>query len=323
MWIFVAVVVVVAVGALVAAALMRPGGDDTSVRSYHSALGTLEHLSQPERRVRRPEGRSRGTAPPGAPSSTVPPVAAQADEELADSAGPLVFDDARPRERYEPPPTETASARSRRAQRIALDSMDRRPRRGTGAVAVVIVLVTFAVLAYVGSRRSNPPAHASTTRTTAHAKSVTSPTVHRSEAGHSHARSGTSTTTSAPSQIVPVSSSSTGATATYPVGNASFTLLISATGPCWIDVTTVATGATLFTGTLQAGATQSVPANGATAVELGATGTTMTVDGTPVVFPTPLHTPFVATFQPATASATTPGTTPTTAAPSTAAPSTG
>jgi RodZ C-terminal domain len=311
MWIFVAAVVVVAVGALVVAALMRPGGDDVSVRSYHSTLGTLEHLSHPERRARRPAGRSPGEAGPHAGYfPPVPPHAERGDEESPAGAEPLVFDDARPRDRGEPPPAETASARARRVQRIALDSMERRPRRGVGIAVVVIALVAFAALAYVGSRRSNPPARTSATRTTTHARSVTSTTVHRSSSARSHGRSGSasSTTSTTPTRIVAATTSSTGTTATYPVGKNDFTVLISASGPCWIDVTTAATGATLFTGTLQAGASQSVPATGATTVELGATGSTMTVDGTPVVLPTPLHTPFVATFQP-TAPATSPATT--------------
>ena len=33
-------------------------------------------------------------------------------------------------------------------------------------------------------------------------------------------------------------------------------------------------------------------------MELGALGATLTVDNVPVIFPTPQHTPFVATFQP-------------------------
>ncbi len=300
MWIFVAAVVVVAVGALVAAALMRPGGDDVSVKSYHSALGTLEHLSQPERRVRGPV--RRGSAEmdrPDDPLPSVPPVAVRGNEEFPDAAEPLVFDDARPKDRYQPPPQESATARARRAQRVALDSMGRRPRRGAGvALVVVVALVAFGVLAYVGSRRSHSPAHASTTATT-HARSVTSTTPPHSQSGHSPARSRTSTTTTtAPSQIVASTASSTGTAATYPVGNDSFTILISANAPCWVDVTTVATGATLWTGTLQPGGSQSVPATGATTVHFGATGVTMSVDKTPVVFPTPMHAPFVATIQP-------------------------
>ena len=47
MWIVVAVVVVIAVVAFVATFIRRPRGDDlNSVRNYHSALGTLEHLSE-------------------------------------------------------------------------------------------------------------------------------------------------------------------------------------------------------------------------------------------------------------------------------------
>jgi hypothetical protein len=301
MWIFVAAVVVVAIGALVVAALMRPGGDDVSVRSYHSALGTLEHLSQPERRVRRPTGRGEptGGGPPHEPAvKSMPPAPVHASGEIPDPSESMVFDDARPKDRPVASPTASVLPKARRAQQIALDSMNRRPRRGVGVVLVVVALVAFAVLAYVGSRRSHSPTHAGAAATT-HARSVTSTTAHPSTTRHS-SRSRTSTTTTAPSQIVSSTVSSTGSAATYPVANAPFTLQIAASGPVWVDVTTTASGATLWTGTLQAGGSQSVQATGATAVELGATGAALTVDGTPVVLPTTVHTPFVATFQPAT-----------------------
>jgi hypothetical protein len=324
MWIFVAAVVAVAIGALVVAALMRPGGDDaSSVRSYHSALGTLEHLSHPERRVRRPASRGGPgvSDPPGDPlRASAPSAEAQENDESLDPAGPLVFDDARPRDRYRPPPPGPGPAKARRAQRIALDSMNHRQRRGGGWVLVAVALVVFAALAYVGSRRSPSPSHVGASATT-HARSATSTTLHPSQAGHRPARSRTSTTTTTPSQIVASTSSSTGTTATYPVGTATFTLEIVASGPCWVDVTTAATGATLWTGTLQAGGTQSVSATGATTVELGATGAALSVDGTPVVFPTTMHTPFVATFQTSTSATSTAPTTPA-ASPSTTAPST-
>lgn len=179
--------------------------------------------------------------------------------------------------------------------------MSRRPRRGAGVALVVVAVAAFAALAFVGSRRSHPPAHGSATATT-HARSVTATTVHHAQTGRRATRSNTTTTT-APSKIVALTSSSTGTAATYSVGSATFTVLISASGPCWVDVTTVATGATVWTGTMQAGGTRSVRATGATTVELGATGASITVDGTPVVLPTTMHAPFIATFQPAPSAA--------------------
>jgi hypothetical protein len=98
-----------------------------------------------------------------------------------------------------------------------------------------------------------------------------------------------------------VASSSTAVSAVYPVADNSYRVAVSVAGPCWVLATAVSTGATLWTGTLQAGATQVIPATGTTKVELGALGATLTVDNVPVTFPTPQRTPFVATFQPSVA----------------------
>src|ERR1700736_4314871 len=135
MWIVVVAVVVIAVVAFVATFIRRPRGDDlNSVRSYHSALGTLEHLSertsQPtanvvppvhpadESRVRPrfysrsgaegdapaaecgPGGASAHTAKPPGTTRSVPPVPVRGNEEFSDPETPLVFDDSRPRDRY-------------------------------------------------------------------------------------------------------------------------------------------------------------------------------------------------------------------------------
>jgi hypothetical protein len=55
-----------------------------------------------------------------------------------------------------------------------------------------------------------------------------------------------------------------------------------------------------------------IQGTGAVKVELGAPSFTMTLDNVPVVLPNPVHTPFVATFQPSTPTSTAP-VTPTTA----------
>jgi hypothetical protein len=65
-----------------------------------------------------------------------------------------------------------------------------------------------------------------------------------------------------------------------------------------VQVDTVATGATLWAGELSAGTVQNIQATGATTVQFGTPTLTLTVNTIPVVFPTPLRTPFVATFTP-------------------------
>jgi hypothetical protein len=67
-----------------------------------------------------------------------------------------------------------------------------------------------------------------------------------------------------------------------------------------VQAITVATGSTLWEGTLQAGQVQVIPASGPVTVELGAPAVTLKMDNIPVVLPVPLHTPFVARFQPST-----------------------
>ena len=111
--------------------------------------------------------------------------------------------------------------------------------------------------------------------------------------------------------------SSTPLSAVYPVGSGPYTVKISASSePCWVLATATATGSTLWTGTIQVGGSQVVDATGVITVELGAPSGTLSVDSVPVVFPSPVHTPFVATFQP-TSSVPTSATT--TTAPGTAA----
>jgi hypothetical protein len=340
MWIVAAAVVLIVLVVVVRLASRRPKGDDlTSVRSYHSALGTLEHLSDRTSRssikVVSPRDetgdsyvrpRSSSDSMPGASGRSVPPIPVRGNEDFPDPETPLIFDDARPRERAprEAVGTGGPGFRTPRAQRQALDSMNHRPRRVMSVLIVVAALVLFGVLAYVGSHRSNSGkqakadgatstttgAHSSTTATGALGSTTTAP------------RSTTTTTkpqkkakpvpTTVPTQIVATTSTST--SATYPVSAASYEVTVSATGPIWVSATTVATGSTLWAGKLEAGAVQNIQATGPIEVQLGTPAATLTMNQIPVVLPTPVRTPFVATFQPTTTATTTPAsTTPTTA----------
>ncbi|MBF6555633.1 MAG: DUF4115 domain-containing protein [Acidimicrobiales bacterium] len=319
MWIVVGVVVLIAVVAFVATFIRRPRGDDlNSVRNYHSALGTLEHLSErtSQQSVNitgpaevladshvRPrfysrsgaEGDLRPPVPPGTTTS-VPPVPVRGTDEFPDPETPLVFDDARPRDRYRERPSRDAPlSRTDRIQRHALDSMNHRPRRWATVSIVIAAVVLFGVLAYVGSRRSPSRSHA-------HSVSATSSTA--AAVSHSGSTTGPkgktkSTTTTAPAQVVALSSTSS--TAVYPVSSAAYRLTVTTTGPCWVSATTAMTGSTLWAGTLQAGATQEIQASGIVRVQLGTTAASLALNGVPVVLPTPLRSPFEATFEPSTA----------------------
>lgn len=348
MWYVLGGVALVAVVVAAASVLRRPSAEDlSSVRHYHSALGTLEHLAEqnvrpvPEpgqageigsgvaseagrgagmasegvagagmagagqpRFYRRPD--SPGPQPPGAEdfpvqrpgtgapplprsSGPVPPVALGSS--LPEPGAPLVFDDARPRDKFtSDQPGPATRSRMDRAQRHALDSMNRRPRRGVTMIAVVAAaIVVFVVLAVVGgqhSPRHNTGATATTGPTTASTapRSVT-PAHHRN-----------STSTSVPPQLV--AQSSTVGSALYALNSASYHLALSASGPCWVDATSAATGSTLWTGTMQAGETQDIAASGATRVEFGTLAVAVRVDGTAVQIPSTVHSPFVLTFEP-------------------------
>jgi hypothetical protein len=193
--------------------------------------------------------------------------------------------------------------------------MNHRPRRLTTVLTVVVVVVVVGGLAYVGSHRSSThPAKVATPTTSTAAQVRTTVTATTAAGAHRHAgkhaghhRATTPTTTTAPAQLVPVSTS--GAAATYAVSTDQYQVAVSATGPCWVLATSTATGATVWTGTLQAGAVQNIEATGGLTLELGAPAVSLTVDHVPVVLPNPFHTPFVATFQPAATAPT--GTAPT------------
>jgi len=112
-----------------------------------------------------------------------------------------------------------------------------------------------------------------------------------------------------------VALTSTTLSATYSVPSTSYQVALNASGPCWVLVKATATGDILWTGTLQPGAQQLIRASGPVAVELGSLTIALAIDNVPVLLPTPLHTPFTASFEPATSPAG--GTTTTTPAPTT------
>jgi hypothetical protein len=334
--VLIAVVVVAALAALVFVRLRPRGGDLDSVRSYHSALGTLEHLADrtgpsPVRVIGDAE-RPGETTPhqrvdPGPPASRqVPPVPVRGSDHFPDLAEPIVFDDARhaDRPRAQAQLDGVGPVRLDRAQRYALESMNHRPRRVTTVLISVVVLALFAGLAYAGSKHSKPSrrsaAPATPTTSAIHPTGSTAPTVASHAIGpggtgaHHHKKAATTTTT-APSRIVAVST--TGASAPFPVGSDSYRLALTASGPCWVLARSAATGSTVWTGTVLAGATQVIPATGEVTLELGAPGVSLTVNRVPVVFPTPMHTPFEATFQPITSATAAGGSSTTSGAPAT------
>jgi uncharacterized protein DUF4115 len=312
MWTVVFVVAVLVVVALFVVLARRPRGEDGhSMAHYNHALGTLEHLSE---RIGPPTVRPVRVAPSGRPGGAtepvVPPVPVRGTDEFPDPDAPIVFDDARPVERGRPvglpPATHSRSDRSARAQRMALDSMNHRRRPGTGILVVIAVVAVFVALVVIGSQQSHKGAHATSTSTTGHP----------SGAGHSTTTTApkpTTTTrptpTTLPNQFVATTTSSSGSAATYTVPHTTFQITITGTGSCWVEVDSTSTGKAVWAGELSAGTVQNVQASGSTTVQFGTPTLTLQVDTIPVVLPTTVRTPFVATFVPSPTA--TPGTTPT------------
>jgi hypothetical protein len=305
MWAVAFVVVVLVVVAVAVALVRRPRGDDIhSVANYNQTLGTLEHLSE---RIGPPTVRPVRVVPmsqSGTTERVVPPVPVRGTDEFPDPDAPIVFDDARPVERGRLGGAEpTTPARTDRAQRIALDSMNHRSRPGTGVMVVVAVVVVFGALAFLGSQRSHNSSPVRPTTTTRPAGSgATTTTVARPT------QTTRPTPTTLPNQFVATTTSSAGTAATYTVPHSTFQITVTGTGSCWVQVGSVATGATLWAGELSVGTVQNVAASGSTTVQFGTPALTLQVDSVPVVLPSPLRTPFVATFSPSATA--TPGTAP-------------
>ncbi len=287
-------VVLVAVAAVVAKLTWRPSSDeDDSVRRYHSALGTMEAISERTGGSGvRVLGRAEDTtAEDGGPSSSGPPIAVRSSVPSRigppEVEGELVFDDAGTSP-GRTGPNEAAAFGADIARRRALTRFDE-PRRGRLIVTLAIVAaVVFGGLAYLGSRhvsRSSPP------------KSTTAPT------SVTHRRTTTSTPATTPPPAGIAASSSTDNTAVYPVGATTYQVTVTAaTEASWIDARNPDTGATIWTGTVPVGGSQTIPGNGTMVVELGALAG-LSVNGVQVVLPTPAHSPFTATFAPTPAAA--------------------
>jgi hypothetical protein len=224
------------------------------------------------------------TALPRVPMTDVaavpPPLEAGPDEIVK-------FDDVRPHDAPNVPGLEGTLER-------AIAAMNRRPRRLLApALAVLAVGVLVVVLIVTGSHTVAPPKH--------HAAAASPPARTHSHTTVKHAATPTSTT--AAPQIVSAPQGGNANGATYDVAAGTFTVGLSATsGACWVDATNSTTGASLFTGVLPAGQSQSVAATGPVTVDVGAPSDfAATVNGTAIALPAGLQTPFTIKFVPSVA----------------------
>ena len=294
------IVVVVVLGVIAAVLLTRRSHDDVhSVEHYHRQLHTLEEIRGHPVDTATANGGTAGVKGDKAEgdvfpasafrvsgSSTVrltgsdqPPVPPVPPPPVPNPSKPLTFDDASP----DPVPVTFMTGNEDRVIR----SIDHRPRRlGGPAAAVGAVLVLVLVLILTGLH-SNTGKH--------HGKSATTATTHPATSQRHHETTTTSTT-APPSVSAP--SAATSHTASYTVSDAAYSLNIAATtGECWVDVTNTATGAVLFTTTLQSGQSHTIAASGPVTVIAGAPGAfAATVDGAAVTLPPGNQAPFTLNF---------------------------
>jgi Domain of unknown function (DUF4115) len=294
----VVVVVVIAVALLT----RRVAHDDVhSVEGYHRSLHTLESINAhptvsgvdeaasqgakspyPESAVRVADPSTVRVTSPRGSGWPVPPVPTPP---LADPDTPMTFDDevlAAP-----PPPMPHAQPAQRDK---AMTSINHRPRRlAAPATAVTVVLVLVVVLLLTGSHAVPPSRAHSSNKNSGHNSSTTS-TPPKKKA--------TTPTSAPPPPAVSSPQAATPQSATYDVAASTFTVTLAATsGACWVDATSTATGATLYSGTLAAGAQNSFSASGPVTMIVGApTVLNATVDGGAVVLPPGFQTPFTMSF---------------------------
>jgi Domain of unknown function (DUF4115) len=280
--------------------LRRSHDDEHSVQHYHRQLHTLEEM-----RTHPPgEGDQNGTKETDVPaafpasafrvsgSSTVrlteddkPLVPPVPPPPVPNPSKPLTFDDASP----DPVPATFMTGNEDRV----IQSINHRPRRlGGPAAAVGAVLVLVLVLILTGLHSNNPKHHGKAAGAAA-ATTTTTTTKH-----HETSTTTTTTSTTAPPSVS-APSAATAHTAAYTVATPTFALTVAATtGQCWVDVTNTATGAVLFTTTLQSGQSHAIPATGPVTVIAGAPAVfSATVDGAPVTLPPGSQAPFTLKFQ--------------------------
>jgi hypothetical protein len=160
-----------------------------------------------------------------------------------------------------------------------------------GVLFAVVVIAVVAVLATgIGTHHTTSPTtvvHHHRTTPVNHPKTTET--------------SGTTSTT-AVLTVQPVASTVTPQGATYLAPSGQYTVMLMSSGPCWVYATLAATGARLWTGTLNQGQAQALTGTGQINVQLGHANTmTETLNGTPVQYPAQYQAVFTMKFVPSTA----------------------
>jgi hypothetical protein len=177
-----------------------------------------------------------------------------------------------------------------RQRRPAHAGIALRPRRRglLTAFAVVVVFAAAVSAVVVGTSGSPRGPGVSSGRSASSHRSTPSTGARSSSAAHG--------SSGAHPTIQPTDSSTTAAS--YPAPTGAYTVGLSASGPCWVLATDVATGQVVWTGTLQADGQQQIQATGSLHVRLGAAfDVAVVLDGSPVVLPPGHVSPFDLTFE--------------------------
>jgi hypothetical protein len=287
------IVAAVVVTALAVTLLTRRVAHDDvhSVEGYHRSLHTLESINAHPTLSGGGELSSLGEKS-AHPESAVRVAGTSTVRVTGTRDNPMTFDDA------EEPPAPPLPPPEPRNRDKAMTSINRRPRRlAAPAMAVAGVLVLVVVLLLTGSHAVPPSrTHSPGTNSGHHGSTKPKPPKKKS----------VSTTSTTPPPAVSSPQAATPESATYDVADSTFTVGLTATsGACWVDATSSATGATLFSGTLAPGGQHSFSATGPVTVIVGAPSVlNATVDGVAVVLPPGFQTPFTMSFA---AAGTTPG----------------
>jgi hypothetical protein len=309
-------------GAIVAWVTWRRGADEReSVQHHQHTLETLGHVSdrrqptvspaavrrgssalpRPTMRPARPDRAdalhqlANGLARPGRPASSSPyrgpdarfasaPASAKAhagrretmvltDEANGAHGGPR-------RTSSSPTPRRMEGRRPGAAAQARRDGHARVRRTRLVAAAAAVIVVgggVWGAVASGGSRR---------------------PSVARHHASHPIISAGRDLPTTTVSSAALTPTAPTAFSAQYSAPSSTYTVAIDASAPCWVMATDPSTGRVVWAGTVDPGASHSLPVAGSVVVQLGApTDVSVSLDGRPVRLPTGFRSPFNLTFQ--------------------------
>ena len=308
-------------GAIVAWVTWRRGADEReSVQHHQHTLETLGHVSDRRQPTVSPAAARRGSS--SLPRPTTRPARADRGDALHQLANGLArAGRSASSSTYRGPgaPSESApasaKAQTRRRETMVLAEqangayggasrtssstrprgMDGRPpgaaararrdgharvRRTRLAVAAAVVVIGGGVGGALAAGGSHPPSGA------------------RHHASHPiiSASRGLPTTTVSSAALTPTAP--TAFSARYSVPSPTYTVAIDASASCWVMATDPSTGRVVWAGTVDPGASHSLPVTGGVVVQLGApTDVNVTMDGRPVQLPTGFRAPLSLTFQ--------------------------